>query len=173
MKYTPPTAEQMRELKESAAATAKKMAERTCVTEQHWRKFTASTVPRGIPYEKLFHFAALELLSEDQIHSIHQFMVRIGAVIEANELNNPNLLALRLKAQEAADNHMKIIDQQTDVLRQFPGSTPLSPNATSELNVLATKEREASKIFRILEQAYIDAGGTHPFYVQSRHHINR
>ncbi|WP_368648605.1 hypothetical protein ABRZ03_02240 [Castellaniella ginsengisoli] len=170
MKYEPPSAEQMRKIKDAVGATAKKMAQRTCVTEQHWRKFTASTVPRGIPYEKLFHFAALETLSEDQVNAIHRYMVRIGATIEADELNDPELLSLRVKAQEAADKHQSIIDLQTDLLRRYPPKAPIPETAANELNRLAEEAQQAINSYRVLSEQYYQAGGGHPFYVESRHH---
>ncbi|MFW7343547.1 XRE family transcriptional regulator [Pollutimonas sp. H1-120] len=79
MNYTPPTPDDLQQLKNDLGRTGKQMAELACVGEQHWRKYTGGADPKAMPYPNLFHLAAQLTLTPAELERIYARMREIGA----------------------------------------------------------------------------------------------
>lgn len=83
MKYTPPTPEDLKALRDSLGLTQGQMADFVQVAGgQQWRKYTGGEKPRKMNLHMLFYIAAKLELSEEELDRIYKRMVDIGAVIE-------------------------------------------------------------------------------------------
>lgn len=83
IKYTPPTPEQLSELKNSLALTGRQMAELAWLAgDQHWRKYTNPNNARGMSAQMLFVMMAQLELDEKTIARILERMRAVGATIE-------------------------------------------------------------------------------------------
>lgn len=82
IKYSAPGPRQVQRWKEELGYTGKQMSELVNGDPRHWRRHTGGTEPRPITYTKLFHAAAILVLSTEQIEQVHAHMREIGAVVE-------------------------------------------------------------------------------------------
>lgn len=83
MKYTPPTPEDLRELRDSLGLTQAQMADFVQVAGgQQWRKYTGGENPRKMNLHMLFFIAAKLELSEDEVDRVFKKMTEIGATLE-------------------------------------------------------------------------------------------
>ncbi|EAN2457358.1 XRE family transcriptional regulator, partial [Salmonella enterica] len=78
--YTPPTPEDLNQLKETLGYTGAQMADLAGVaSNSQWRKYTGGESPRAMSPHILFFMAAQLTLSEDDINKIIDKMIEIGA----------------------------------------------------------------------------------------------
>ncbi|EAV7507952.1 helix-turn-helix transcriptional regulator, partial [Salmonella enterica] len=77
--YTPPTPEDLNQLKETLGYTGAQMADLAGVaSNSQWRKYTGGESPRAMSPHILFFMAAQLTLSEDDINKIIDKMIEIG-----------------------------------------------------------------------------------------------
>ncbi|EKJ9429133.1 helix-turn-helix transcriptional regulator, partial [Salmonella enterica] len=77
--YTPPTPEDLNQLKEKLGYTGAQMADLAGVaSNSQWRKYTGGESPRAMSPHILFFMAAQLTLSEDDINKIIDKMIEIG-----------------------------------------------------------------------------------------------
>jgi len=79
MRYQPPAPQDLQSLKNALNATGREMAALSCVSEQHWRRYTGGAEPRLMPYANLFHLAAQLELTDSEQARIYRRMREIGA----------------------------------------------------------------------------------------------
>ncbi|EAX2784593.1 helix-turn-helix transcriptional regulator, partial [Salmonella enterica] len=78
--YTPPTPEDLNQLKETLGYTGAQMANLAGVaSNSQWRKYTGGESPRAMSPHILFFMAAQLILSEDDINKIIDKMIEVGA----------------------------------------------------------------------------------------------
>ncbi|VVE82809.1 XRE family transcriptional regulator [Pandoraea sputorum] len=83
MLYTPPTTNDLIELKSRLNKTGDQMAELFGLGGSHqWRKYTGGTQPREMSLQMLFFAAARMTLSDDDLSRILECMRDIGAEVE-------------------------------------------------------------------------------------------
>ncbi|EAV3585610.1 XRE family transcriptional regulator [Salmonella enterica] len=81
--YTPPTPEDLNQLKEKLGYTGAQMADLAGVaSNSQWRKYTGGESPRAMSPHILFFMAAQLTLSEDDINKILDKMIEIGAELK-------------------------------------------------------------------------------------------
>ncbi|EAS9164800.1 helix-turn-helix transcriptional regulator [Salmonella enterica subsp. enterica serovar Thompson] len=81
--YTPPTPEDLNQLKEKLGYTGAQMADLAGVaSNSQWRKYTGGESPRAMSPHILFFMAAQLTLSEDDINKITDKMIEIGAELK-------------------------------------------------------------------------------------------
>ncbi|EAM0984063.1 helix-turn-helix transcriptional regulator [Salmonella enterica] len=81
--YTPPTPEDLNQLKEKLGYTGAQMADLAGVaSNSQWRKYTGGESPRAMSPHILFFMAAQLTLSEDDINKIIDKMIEIGAELK-------------------------------------------------------------------------------------------
>ncbi|EAA8162684.1 helix-turn-helix transcriptional regulator, partial [Salmonella enterica] len=74
--YTPPTPEDLNQLKETLGYTGAQMANLAGVaSNSQWRKYTGGESPRAMSPHILFFMAAQLILSEDDINKIIDKMI--------------------------------------------------------------------------------------------------
>ncbi|EJO0469008.1 helix-turn-helix transcriptional regulator, partial [Salmonella enterica] len=77
--YTPPTPEDLNQLKETLGYTGAQMANLAGVaSNSQWRKYTGGESPRAMSPHILFFMAAQLILSEDDINKIIDKMIEVG-----------------------------------------------------------------------------------------------
>ncbi|EKR1624348.1 TPA_asm: helix-turn-helix transcriptional regulator, partial [Salmonella enterica subsp. diarizonae] len=81
--YTPPTPEDLNQLKDKLGYTGAQMADLAGVaSNSQWRKYTGGESPRAMSPHILFFMAAQLTLSEDDINKITDKMIEIGAELK-------------------------------------------------------------------------------------------
>ncbi|ECL7048320.1 helix-turn-helix transcriptional regulator, partial [Salmonella enterica] len=81
--YTPPTPEDLNQLKETLGYTGAQMADLAGVaSNSQWRKYTGGESPRAMSPHILFFMAAQLTLSEDDINKIIDKMIEVGAELK-------------------------------------------------------------------------------------------
>lgn len=81
--YTPPTPEDLNQLKETLGYTGAQMANLAGVaSNSQWRKYTGGESPRVMSPHILFFMAAQLTLSEDDINKIIDKMIEVGAELK-------------------------------------------------------------------------------------------
>ncbi|ECQ0553629.1 XRE family transcriptional regulator, partial [Salmonella enterica] len=81
--YTPPTPEDLNQLKETLGYTGAQMANLAGVaSNSQWRKYTGGESPRAMSPHILFFMAAQLTLSEDDINKIIDKMIEVGAELK-------------------------------------------------------------------------------------------
>ncbi|ELC2652341.1 XRE family transcriptional regulator [Salmonella enterica] len=81
--YTPPTPEDLNQLKETLGYTGAQMANLAGVaSNSQWRKYTGGESPRAMLPHILFFMAAQLILSEDDINKIIDKMIEVGAELK-------------------------------------------------------------------------------------------
>lgn len=81
--YTPPTPEDLNQLKDKLGYTGAQMADLAGVaSNSQWRKYTGGESPRAMSPHILFFMAAQLTLSEDDINKIIDKMIEIGAELK-------------------------------------------------------------------------------------------
>ncbi|EBG1054074.1 helix-turn-helix domain-containing protein [Salmonella enterica] len=81
--YTPPTPEDLNQLKETLGYTGAQMANLAGVaSNSQWRKYTSGESPRAMSPHILFFMAAQLILSEDDINKIIDKMIEVGAELK-------------------------------------------------------------------------------------------
>ncbi|ECJ8852725.1 XRE family transcriptional regulator [Salmonella enterica] len=81
--YTPPTPEDLNQLKETLGYTGAQMANLAGVaSNSQWRKYTGGESPRAMSSHILFFMAAQLILSEDDINKIIDKMIEVGAELK-------------------------------------------------------------------------------------------
>ncbi|EAA8568807.1 XRE family transcriptional regulator [Salmonella enterica] len=81
--YTPPTPEDLNQLKETLGYTGAQMANLAGVaSNSQWRKYTGGESPRAMSPHILFFMAAQLILSEDDINKIIDKMIEVGAELK-------------------------------------------------------------------------------------------
>lgn len=84
MRYTPPSPEDLRRLKNELALTGEQMAELFGLAGgQQWRKYTGGHDPRDMSLQMLFFAAAQMELDAADIERVFARMRAIGATVEA------------------------------------------------------------------------------------------
>ncbi|KVF22795.1 hypothetical protein [Burkholderia cepacia] len=82
MRYSPPSAADLRNLKDSLDKTSEEMAELFALAGgQQWRKYTGGESPRVMGEDRLFYAAARLALTADEIQRVYNKMREIGADI--------------------------------------------------------------------------------------------
>lgn len=89
--YLPPRPDQLQALKRRLGYTGRVMAGLSCVSPQHWRRYTGGSDPKHMPYSNLFHLAAQLTLEPSQIERVHQAMREIGAYVFNDEKIVPSM----------------------------------------------------------------------------------
>jgi transcriptional regulator with XRE-family HTH domain len=85
--YTPPTPEDLNQLKDSLGYTGNQMADLAGVaSNSQWRKYTGGENPRAMSPHILFYMAAQLAMDEDELARVLEKMREIGAGIQ-NESN--------------------------------------------------------------------------------------
>jgi predicted transcriptional regulator len=80
--YTPPSPEDLNELKDSLGYTGNQMADLAGVaSNSQWRKYTGGENPRAMSPHILFYLAAQLALSEEETTKVINKMREIGAAI--------------------------------------------------------------------------------------------
>lgn len=83
MPYIPPTAADLRRLKDELDKTSEEMAELFALAGgQQWRKYTGGESPRVMGEDRLFYAAARLALSDDELARVYEKMRAIGASID-------------------------------------------------------------------------------------------
>ena len=86
--YTPPTTDDLAELKQRLGYTGTQMAELASVAGgSQWRKYTGGATPRDLGMHMAFFMAARLHLTPDQLQAIADEMARFGAVVDAAHLS--------------------------------------------------------------------------------------
>lgn len=81
--YTPPTPEDLEQLKTGLGYTGTQMADLAVVaSNSQWRKYTGGAEPRAMSPHILFFIAAQLALSEDELLRVISKMRSIGAAFE-------------------------------------------------------------------------------------------
>ncbi|NIF20280.1 helix-turn-helix domain-containing protein [Candidatus Pantoea multigeneris] len=81
--YSPPTTDDLTNLKETLGYTGNQMADLAGVaSNSQWRKYTGGESPRAISPHILFYMAAQLSLSEDELTRVLKKMQEIGAEIK-------------------------------------------------------------------------------------------
>jgi len=78
--YTPPTPEDLNQLKNALGYTGNQMADLAGVaSNSQWRKYTGGESPRAMSPHILFFMAAQLALSDDELNRVIKKMQEIGA----------------------------------------------------------------------------------------------
>ncbi|MBS0967716.1 transcriptional regulator [Chimaeribacter arupi] len=78
--YTPPTTEDLNQLKDKLGYTGNQMADLAGVaSNSQWRKYTGGESPRAMSPHILFFMAAQLALSDDELNRVIKKMQEIGA----------------------------------------------------------------------------------------------
>jgi len=81
--YTPPSTDDLNELKTRLGFTGNQMAEMAGVSgNNQWRKYTGGTAPRDMSLHILFYLAAQLALSPEELAKVLDKMKEIGAEIK-------------------------------------------------------------------------------------------
>lgn len=81
--YTPPSTEDLNELKTQLGYTGNQMADLAGVSgNNQWRKYTGGTAPRDMSLHILFYLAAQLALNEEELEKVLSKMKEIGAEIK-------------------------------------------------------------------------------------------
>lgn len=81
--YTPPTPDDLNQLKEQLGYTGTQMADLAGVaSNSQWRKYTGGESPRAMSPHILFFMAAQLALSDKELDSVLKKMQEIGATIQ-------------------------------------------------------------------------------------------
>lgn len=84
MRYTPPTPEDLRRLKDELGLTGEQMADLFGLAGgQQWRKYTGGQDPREMSLQMLFFAAARLELDEATVARVLERMRTVGADVEA------------------------------------------------------------------------------------------
>lgn len=82
IEYTPPTTDDLRELKERLGLTGEQMAALASVAGgQQWRKYTGGAEPRAVGLHMLFFMAARLVLRPSELQRVVDEMRSIGASV--------------------------------------------------------------------------------------------
>ncbi|MEX3555437.1 MAG: hypothetical protein VB131_02005 [Burkholderia gladioli] len=82
MRYSPPSAADLRNLKETLDKTSEEMAELFALAGgQQWRKYTGGESPRVMGEDRLFYAAARLALTPEELDRVYAKMREIGADI--------------------------------------------------------------------------------------------
>lgn len=82
-RYTPPSPQALRELRENLGLTQAEMAAYAALScGQQWRKYTGGARPHKMSYWMLYHLAARAVLSPEQHAAVLAEMQAIGAGLE-------------------------------------------------------------------------------------------
>lgn len=88
MNYTPPTTDDLQELKQNLGFTGKQMAELAGLAgDQQWRKYTGGADPREMSPHMAFFIAARMCLPPESLRSVGRRMQNMGAKIDLNALS--------------------------------------------------------------------------------------
>ncbi|AIV78489.1 Uncharacterised protein [Burkholderia pseudomallei] len=80
MRYSPPSAADLRKLKDSLNKTSEEMAELFALAGgQQWRKYTGGESPRVMGEDRLFYAAARLALTDEELRRVYDKMREIGA----------------------------------------------------------------------------------------------
>lgn len=81
MKYTAPTQEQLRKLKDQLGLTGDQMAQVFGLASGvQWRKYSCGSQHlRDLPLQRAFYMAALQVLTNDEIERVRVYMASFGA----------------------------------------------------------------------------------------------
>ncbi|MGG2141108.1 XRE family transcriptional regulator [Symbiopectobacterium sp. RP] len=80
--YTPPTPDDLNNLKDTLSYTGNQMADLAGVaSNSQWRKYTGGESPRAMSPHILFYMAAQLALSDDELQRVVKKMHEIGAEI--------------------------------------------------------------------------------------------
>jgi hypothetical protein len=83
MKYLPPSAADLAQLKSDLNRTSDQMAELFALAGgQQWRKYTGGAEPRVMGEDRLFYAAARLVLSDEDLSRVYQKMRDIGASMD-------------------------------------------------------------------------------------------
>jgi hypothetical protein len=83
MRYTPPSAEQLKAVKGKLGKTGAQMADLTGMkSSRRWREYTSDGTELGIPPANLFMLAALMCLPQKYVDLVLETMREYGAVID-------------------------------------------------------------------------------------------
>lgn len=81
--YTPPSTDDLNELKNKLGYTGNQMADLAGVAgNNQWRKYTGGTAPRDMSLHILFYLAAQLALSPEELAKVLDTMKGIGAEIK-------------------------------------------------------------------------------------------
>lgn len=87
IKYTPPTTEDLRRLKDELGYTGEQMADLASVAGgAQWRKYTGGAAPRDVNMHMLFFVAARLVLPPAELRRIAGKMMEIGADVDVDAL---------------------------------------------------------------------------------------
>lgn len=82
MRYSPPSAADLRKLKDSLGKTSEEMAALFVLAGgQQWRKYTGGESPRVMGEDRLFYAAARLALTDEELQRVYDKMREIGADI--------------------------------------------------------------------------------------------
>ncbi|HGJ5881452.1 MAG TPA: XRE family transcriptional regulator [Arsenophonus nasoniae] len=85
-KYTPPTPEDLKKLKNKMSFTGNQMAELCGLSgANQWRKYTGGEKPRTMNQHILFFVAAQLALNEDELNKILTKMQNLGASLSIDD----------------------------------------------------------------------------------------
>jgi predicted transcriptional regulator len=85
MKYTPPTPDDLRAIRDDLDLTQSEMADFIHVAGgQQWRKYTGGKNPRHMSFHMFFFLAAKLCLSDKEFDHVYKKMVELGATIETD-----------------------------------------------------------------------------------------
>ncbi|MCU7850057.1 MAG: XRE family transcriptional regulator [Candidatus Thiodiazotropha sp. (ex Lucinoma kastoroae)] len=83
MKYTPPTPENLRAIRDDLGLTQSSMADFVNVAGgQQWRKYTGGQSPRHMSFHMLFFLAARLSMNDSNLNKVYKKMIDLGATIE-------------------------------------------------------------------------------------------
>lgn len=78
--YSPPTPQDLRQLKESLGKTGEEMAQIAGLTgNSQWRKYTGGESPRKMNMQMLFYIAAQLVLEKEQLNDVIKKMSDINS----------------------------------------------------------------------------------------------
>jgi hypothetical protein len=83
MPYAPPSAADLRRLKDDLDKTSEQMADLFALAGgQQWRKYTGGESPRVMGEDRLFYAAARLALTDDELARVYAKMRAIGATLD-------------------------------------------------------------------------------------------
>jgi hypothetical protein len=83
MTYSPPSAADLRKLKDALGKTSEEMSDLFALAGgQQWRKYTGGESPRVMGEDRLFYAAARLALTPEELERVHARMRDIGATLD-------------------------------------------------------------------------------------------